>query len=241
MVDFKFQIGLIGYVRYNEQIMFKIRSDGESIKFNLILNYEIIGEATITTMDYFMVNHPCYYIHSVGINANLHNMGYGTILMNFVVEWLKKLHGKYGLDYAMLYMTQERLEDKIRFYKRVGFVLTQYKNHDITPMFFSFNEKGNDVINQVSVANEKNKKAYDTEFSFFTEKAKILSKQDLYDLLYKRAMNLQMPIQVGYDLKNTENAKLNAIRNAYYTYIQDNEHFSWFNIFDVLYAKWIKK
>ena len=239
MVDFKFQEDLIEYVHYNDQLIFKVRCKGQSIRINLILGEKIIGEATITVEDNFMPNNPCYYIHSVGVLSTMQNMGYGTILMKYVVEWLKKLHKKYGLDYAMLYMTKERLEDKIRFYKRVGFVLTPYESGGITPMFYSFNEKGNEIIKQVSDAKQKYQEAYDNEMSFFTKKAEILTKQELYDLLYQKTVNLQMLF--GYEIKTEEKGKYHAYQEVYCIYINDMKNYNWYNIFDALYAKCRKK
>lgn len=239
--NFYFEKKLLDKIIIDDKIVFRIYGNDDSINIFMYLvgSANRIGEATITTMNYFIEGETCYYVHSVGIAPKFQNMGYGTMLMKVVVTWLQKCYEKYGLDYAMLYMTKERLEDKIRFYKRVGFVLTPYANGGITPMFYSFNEKGNEIINQVSVSIQEYKKAYQNEMSFFSEKAKILSKKELYDLLYEKTVNLNL--QLGCDIKNEERGKYTAYQDVYCTYINDMTNFSWYTIFNELYARCKKK
>lgn len=237
-VNFYFEKKLLDRIIIDDKMIFCIYGNEDSINIFMYLvgNEHYIGTATIATRKRFMEGNPCYYVHSVSIEENLQNKGYGTMLMKVVVEWLKKCHEAYGLDFAMLFMTKNRLEDKIRFYQRVGFVLTPYKNRDLIPMFYSFNEKGNEVIKQLSVATQEYQKAYKNEMSFFHKKAKILSKKELYDLLYKKVLNL--PISIEYEVNNGAKGKFDAYVDVYCSYINDLRNFSWCDIYQALLEKW---
>lgn len=238
MANLRFQVDFVDYEQYDDQLMFKITSDGYSVHFNLFLNGKIIGEATITTTtrNYKYIDEiPCYYIHSVGILSTLHNMGYGTILMTFVVKWLKRLHEKYGLDYAMLEMSKDRLEDKIRFYKRVGFVLPQYDDNGITPMFYFFDKNGEKILDEINTAMQKYKNAYDETFSYISKKAEILSNNELYDLIHEKVMGLKIPFE-SY-LKNEDVGRFDAYRSFFYLNFSYSRNFSWHNIFEDLLRK----
>lgn len=159
---------------------------------------------------YFKSRIACFYITSVIVMNYYRNQGYGTLLMKEVMAWLTEQNQDININLAMLHITQDKRNEKIRFYGRNGFVVPTYQeSFDITALFYSFNEDGSKFIEKMNFCNLDYDKGYTETYRMLENIGRTWKKPVFISIIKNLIKNLKPNIEDG--LPSYEGGKCEAM------------------------------